>query len=67
MIARIRIENRFCTIDCEPAHDANFGEKIKYIINCRQRSRHFQSIGLRRQGIGGHMPITFAEEKSRKT
>ena len=67
MIARIRIENRFCTFDCEPAHDANLGEEIKHIINCRQRSRHFQSIGLRRQGIGGHMPIAFAEEKPRKT
>jgi hypothetical protein len=67
MIARIRIENRFCTFDCKPAHDANLGEEIKHIINCRQRSRHFQSIGLRRQGIGGHMPIAFAEEKPRKT
>src|SRR6202047_4928905 len=44
MIARIRIENRFCTFDREPAHDANLGEEIKHIINCRQRSRPFQSL-----------------------
>jgi len=67
VVARIRIENGFCTFDCEPAHNANLGEQIKHIINSCQRSRHFQSISLRRQRIGGHMPIAFAEEKSRKT
>lgn len=67
VIRQVSIKVGFSAVDCDLPHKARLCELFQGIVNGRKRYRHASLLGLLKQHLGCHVPVTLSKKKPTQT